>query len=572
MTQSIFPFLPDGAGSPSQVFPYDVIINEAFPGIQFIPTEPNGQYQEIREVNGSWWFVTNATYNEDLLQWDQESNQNSTLPAYAFVLDSSGSMSRYESPATNVLFAPITWHILFNVTNNGTMQLTPLPLVANHQSPHIEDQTWSGGSGLTFNAEHIAITDTASAADSTIQLVDVNGTTVWKIQKDGTLEVGIIPFARISGFSPVFNNATFTGTTEFLGPVDVDAGMDVTGGLTADTITATTINTPGGGQLSDSPTETTAGITVPAPLSSVSIPIKSSHGYPVGTTVIVSGPGTVNPVTFSGWVTANDGTPATNITVEVASIVAGSVGNIVSSGAIVGYTTAFALGSSNGITISNIGSPAVPIPNISLLYNFPTNILGSYTLPAPGSSVVLSVASTIMYATFAYVLISDTGGSHYWLGEITTINALPTSSITVKCQEIFSGTAGNTVSGGNIFFGSYLPSIAPVGGYVSQTDINNGGGGPSTIVLALVGDSSFVWDVQVSSINPMTGAGSGNLTVTGGTFSGAPVTWSHSSGDHLHMFALGQGNGGSTITANIPTVTGGSTSTSFFEIKAIRVA
>jgi hypothetical protein len=69
---SIFPFLPANANSPPQLFPYDVIINTAFPGIEFIGTEPNAEYQEIREVNGCLWIVTNAMYNENLLQWDQE--------------------------------------------------------------------------------------------------------------------------------------------------------------------------------------------------------------------------------------------------------------------------------------------------------------------------------------------------------------------------------------------------------------------------------------------------------------------------------------------------------------------
>lgn len=574
---TFYPFANQPPSSNQNVFPYDIVINETFPGIIFDPREPGGVYSVIREVDGCLWFVNNADFNPNTLRWTQEDPTNPALPAYALELCANGTFNRYFGAATVIPGDPISWQLVFEIDAKGYVLSTPPTVTASGPGQNQLTVTWNAGSSTQVEARRIVVTDTSSASNSLLDNLVVNGNSKWAINKSGTLIAGSIPFARITGFSPVFNNATFTGTTEFLGPVDVDAGIDVAGGLTADTIdattiTAVTINTPGGGQFSDSPTETTAGITVPAPLSSVTIPIKSSHGYPVGTTVIVSGPGTVNPVTFSGWVTANNGTPATSITVEVASIVAGSVGNVVSSGAIVGYTTAFALGSSNGITISNIGSPVVPIPNISLLYNFPTNIIGSYTLPAPGSSVVLSVASTIMYATFAYVLISDTGGTHYWLGEITTINALPTSSITVKCQEIFSGTAGNTVSGGNIFFGSYLPSVAPVGGYISQTDINNGGGGPSTIVLALIGDSSFVWDVQVSSINPMTGAGSGNLTVTGGTFSGAPVNWSHSSGDHLHMFSLGQGNGGSSITANIPTVTGGSTSTLFFEIKAIRVA
>jgi hypothetical protein len=222
MAESIFPFLPNGASAPPQTFPYDVVINDAFPGIQFIPTEPNGEYQEIREVSGSLWLVTNAMWNANLLQWDQESPQNTGLPAYALSLQADGSFARYMSPATNIPLTPISWTLLFVIDKDGLIVRSPNPLASG---PMIGEQTtleFTAGSAVIVNADILFVTDVASNSESSVQLIEVNGTPIWKVRKDGQLEIGTVPYTSITGAPPPFpgfNNATFTGTTTFNGPV-----------------------------------------------------------------------------------------------------------------------------------------------------------------------------------------------------------------------------------------------------------------------------------------------------------------------------------------------------------------
>jgi hypothetical protein len=242
MTESIYPFLPSGASAPPQVFPYDVVINDAFPGIQFLPIEPNGEYQEIREVSGSLWLVTNAMWNANLLQWDQESPQNTGLPAYALALQADGSFARYMSPATNIPFTPITWTLLFVIDKDGLIVRSPNPLAAGTMIGEQTTLEFTAGSAVIVNADILFVTDVASNSESSVQLIEVNGTPIWKVRKDGLLEIGTVPYASVVGIpAPVFNNITFTGTSTFNGPVVVNSTLDVFGAgtfhssLTADT-------------------------------------------------------------------------------------------------------------------------------------------------------------------------------------------------------------------------------------------------------------------------------------------------------------------------------------------------
>ncbi len=269
---SIFPFLPSNAGSPPQLFPYDVIINTAFPGVEFIGTEPNAEYQEIREVNGSLWLVTNAMWNENLLQWDQESNQNTTLSAYALELNANGSMTRYESPPTLIPMTAITWTPMWTVTGVGLMDSTPLEVTGPSAPMNDLAVTWDPGIGVVLVARQEDITDIASSPNSLLDNLVVNGVQVWAVNKEGVLVAGTVPASAIPG---LFNNATFTGTSTFNGPVitnstftangpatfnssitgnstlfitglstlnghaNINGGETVTGGLTTDSITVT---------------------------------------------------------------------------------------------------------------------------------------------------------------------------------------------------------------------------------------------------------------------------------------------------------------------------------------------
>ncbi|MGH7745825.1 MAG: hypothetical protein ACREQ5_13745, partial [Candidatus Dormibacteria bacterium] len=62
-SESLYGFLTTTQVAPGFIFNFDVIINENYPGIQFKGTEPNSVYQEIREISGDFWLVTNATWN-----------------------------------------------------------------------------------------------------------------------------------------------------------------------------------------------------------------------------------------------------------------------------------------------------------------------------------------------------------------------------------------------------------------------------------------------------------------------------------------------------------------------------
>jgi hypothetical protein len=247
---SIFPFLPSSAGTPPQLFPYDVVIHTAFPGVVFEGTEPNALYQEIREVNGCLWLVTNAQYNENLLQWDQEVNQNTTLPAYALEL-CDGAMTRYYSPATLIPDTPITWTPLWTVTATGLMDSTPLEITGASDPMNQLQVTWDPGPAIAPVAREVDITDIDSSPNSLLDNLVVNSVQVWAVNKEGVLVAGDIPYARITGapIPPSFNNPTFTGTSTFDGPVVMDDGLTVTAGATTleGTLNSTAGSTLAGG-------------------------------------------------------------------------------------------------------------------------------------------------------------------------------------------------------------------------------------------------------------------------------------------------------------------------------------
>jgi hypothetical protein len=363
---SIFPFLPSSANSPPQLFPYDVIINTAFPGVEFIGTEPNALYQEIREVNGCLWIVTNAQYNQNLLQWDQEALQNTTLPAYALEL-CDGAMTRYYSPATLIPDTPITWIPLWTVTDIGLMDSTPLEITGVTDPMNQLQVTWDPGVGIAPTAREVDITDIASSPNSLLDNLVVNGVQVWTVNKEGVLIHGTIPASAIPG---IFNNATFTGTTTFTGPVDAPG----------EEITADSFDFDFGGSAVNAPTITTGPILIPPLVSDVTIPIRYSNFFPEGTTVLVSGPGS----SFAGPVIS--GTP-TSITVDNFQIITGSVGDTIFAGATVSYTTSYALTSlDNSITINNVGTPAAPIANLEVN----TAALPVMPLSSPDGSITVT--------------------------------------------------------------------------------------------------------------------------------------------------------------------------------------
>jgi hypothetical protein len=328
---SIFPFLPAGATSPPQLFPYDIIINTAFPGIEFIGTEPNALYQEIREVNGCLWIVTNAMYNENLLQWDQETNQNTTLPAYALEL-CDGAMTRFYSPATLIPMTPITWTPLWTVTADGLMDSTPLEITGPSAPMNQLQVTWDPGVGIAPVAREVDITDIASSPNSLLDNLVVNGVQEWTVNKEGVLIHGTVPGSAVIG---PFNNATFNGTSTFTGPTTfttgpvtddgtlyvaglttLNGGADINGG---ETVTGGSFIT--GGVSVDSLTDT-GPLTVDGPATFNGSTTFSGPNLTVTGNLIVDGTSTLD-----GTVANGSGGPVVPISSPDASISVVTVGN-----------------------------------------------------------------------------------------------------------------------------------------------------------------------------------------------------------------------------------------------------
>lgn len=80
--------------------------------------------------------------------------------------------------------------------------------------------TWNNVA-TTFNGLKLNVTDTASAAGSLLENLQVGGVSKWSVRKDGELTVGIVPFARLQNNSvgSFYSTADQTGNvstpTEF---------------------------------------------------------------------------------------------------------------------------------------------------------------------------------------------------------------------------------------------------------------------------------------------------------------------------------------------------------------------
>jgi len=287
---TFFPFIPAGNQSNQNVFNQDVIINEAYPGIVFEPLEPNSTAQVIREVSGAWWFVTNADWNAQALQWQQNPPDNPANPAYAMVLGNDGSWTRYYANATNAVNTAVSWIQLSVETGTGLVSHTPKQQTSNTGNAFSIAPNWAVTSAVQMGAFFLNVTDVSSMSNSFLEAFNVNGVTKWEVRKDGTLVVGIVPASAIVG---PFNNATFTGTSTFNGPVvmnnglSVAGGESVTGGLTVDSF------------------HDTGNATIDGTLSAGATTVSSLHDTGNAT---IDGTETVN-----GLLTANGGIDTTDI-------------------------------------------------------------------------------------------------------------------------------------------------------------------------------------------------------------------------------------------------------------------
>lgn len=234
INQQYFPFTPQNPIGTGGVFNTDILIEENYPGIIFDGTEANAVTQTIREVNGNFWIVTNADWNIVTASWQQNGSNNPSLPAYAWEYTNDGSSIRYFAMPTLAQNVDVTWVNVFQIRSDGTVVSFPSSQVTSNDRALALNPIWDNPTD-DQRAFEINVTDILSPALSQFEAFVHNGSILWEVDKTGTLTAGIIPFARVTGpFTGLFNNATFTGTTNFNGPVDANDGLNVTGGLTTD--------------------------------------------------------------------------------------------------------------------------------------------------------------------------------------------------------------------------------------------------------------------------------------------------------------------------------------------------
>jgi hypothetical protein len=194
-----WPFQQNPLGLIPQTINYDLVVEEPYPGVCFYPQVAGAVYSELRVVNAACWWVINAMWDPNTLQWEQNPPCNSALPAYALIQDlSSGAFRRAVAPATDAINTAVVWTYVLSSDQYGDVNISPLTLTGSSEVAENLAPTWNAG-GAIMVARQELVTDTASNAASALDKLTVNGTTVWEVRKDGTLVIGIVPTSAISG-------------------------------------------------------------------------------------------------------------------------------------------------------------------------------------------------------------------------------------------------------------------------------------------------------------------------------------------------------------------------------------
>lgn len=510
-----FPFGSLSPASGQQVFPYDVIINEAYPGIVLDPTEPNAIYSALREVSGCVWWVLNADFNQNTNQWEQDSPTNASIAAYALEQCSDGTITRYVAVATVIPGNPVNWIPVWRIDANGFETISPLSATQAAQiSQHIE-VTWSAGTSTQMSATRLDVTDTSSNATSFIQDERVNNNPVWQVQKDGTLVTGIIPFARITGYTPPsFNNVTLTGTTTMTGDLHVEGNEQLDGNLTVN------------GSITGNSTLYIA-----------------SHsdlhgGASVESGLTVTGGETVDNLTVTGTATLPS-SAYPHITSPLVSINVG-------------------------------GTPQNPTVDVAT--PVPATIVGSITMPAVGSTVDITINSAFGFPQFSYIVVATNNGTAQFLGQVTTTVTSGGGTITQRVQNLQPqiGGPGTVFASGHgiIFSGSWTPTLGTVRNTYAAA-VRPPGSPPTTATLTLPtlqGTSSQTYLLYAEMTYDT--AGGGSQTLTGG--GGGTVSWESPQtepdfGGPQSIQLIGTANGGDTPSCTW-TQTGGIGATNYVGI------
>lgn len=227
MSAQYFPFGQVPALSQPPVT-YDIVMAKNFPRVSFVPTESGGIYQELVEVNGDLWFVTNATWDVNKLGFYQESgtlvNCNASQNAYAWVQRGlAGDAIRLYAAATNNPNTVVTWIPMFDAAPVGTT-VSPLPLVAPGPAAFTVNTVFNGSTSTALTAMAININNVASAATSAIEVFSVNNVPVWLVDITGTLQIGKINPSQLS--PPVYMTLTAgTGIAPIGPPPNATIGL-----------------------------------------------------------------------------------------------------------------------------------------------------------------------------------------------------------------------------------------------------------------------------------------------------------------------------------------------------------
>ena len=515
-----YPF-SQAPGNNSQAYlVYDLQISKPDPGIILNPTEANGVYVATREVGGCYWIVLNADFNINTQQWEQNPPQNAATPAYAVEYCSSGNVYEWFANATIVPGTTLTWVQLSSRSNPGNYEKTPVVATASTQNVETLVQKWNMGTTAVANARRLNVLDTSSNSESLVDNIQVNGTPVWQIRKDGTLITGKISVSSLVG-PFIFPNLQVTGDTQLNtltvgGLAHFTGGETVTGGLTTDTFHATSSATIDG----------TLNVTGATTLSSL---------HTTGSTQIDGNLGVTGNETVGGTL--------------------GVTGNITSGGTI----TAASFSDTSG----HRGSTS------------PAYVTATATAPAIGSSVALTIASSYNFQVGQTVVVADSSTSVGFSGTVTAGNGFPATQITVLAEFYYQGGSGNTLStNAHIYTGSGVAklsntdstltitrtnndvvinsgTVAPViygASYITATNFATGlSSGTLTFSSALPGSAAKTYTLIVQSQQNLTNS-SGNIILTGSgaTWPNSPQTFFNGQAASFPTLMYGTAVGGQT--------------------------
>lgn len=419
LTPIYYPFAAVPSSSNSNVFPFDIIINENFPGVIFDPTEAGGVYSVIREVSGCLWYVLNADFDQNTLSWTQEDPTNPNLPAYAMEMCSTtASWAWLYGAPTLVPGNPITWVNVFTIDDNGSVISVPRPVLASGDPAQQINPTWNAGSASHLVGRQLSVIDSSSSVTSVLDNLAVNGTAVWTVNKFGLLVTGQVPTSAIPG---LYANPTFTGTSTFTGPVIMNSTLHVigattlSGGIVGGLSVASGLSVTSGGLGVTGGETVSGGSAITGGLTADTLHTTSTAtvdgALTANSTLFVSGLSQMSNATVTGTITQNGTTPVVPLTSSDSSIITTQVG-----------TNSY-----------DLELRAYPIGSTQM--GFTTSSPFTFTIPNHGNSWISSV---ILYADITpgvgTIVLHGAGGTAggNWAGTSQTVTNPNSNHIAVS--------------------------------------------------------------------------------------------------------------------------------------------